>query len=109
MLLYELDIPNSLLVKLVAITSQLKSEIDQGKQKEEWTVGELLALYRANGIILDQSDLYDMIKEPPLNKTISNIQGSLVKFKGHGDGGDVDSAGQDSRDTVKKMAKDAMK
>jgi len=109
MLLYELDIPNSLLVKLVAITSQLKSEIDQGKQKEEWTVGELLALYRANGIILDQSDLYDMIKEPPLNKTISNIQGSLVKFKGHGDGGDVDSAGQDSRDMVKKMAKDAMK
>jgi hypothetical protein len=109
MLLYELDIPKSLLVKLVAITSQLKSEIDQGKQKEEWTVGELLALYRANGIILDQSDLYDMIKEPPLNKTISNIQGSLVKFKGHGDGGDVDAAGQDSKDTVKKMAKDAMK
>lgn len=109
MLLYELDIPKSLLVKLVAITSQLKSEIDQGKQKDEWTVGELLSLYRANGIILDQSDLYDMIKEPPLNKTISNIQGSLVKFKGHDNDKNTDSVGQDGKDTVKKMAKNAMK
>lgn len=107
MLLYELDIPDPSLIKLVAITSQLKSEIDQGKQKAEWTVGELLSLYQANGIIIDRADLYDMIKSPPLNKTISNIQGNLIRFKGHGDSEQVD--GEDSQNIVKQMAKDAMK
>lgn len=107
MFLYELDIPDPLLIKLVAITSQLKSEIDQGKQKKDWTVGELLSLYQANGIIIDRADLYDMIKSPPLNKTISNIQGNLVRFKGHDDTEPVD--GEDSKNIVKQMAKDAMK
>ena len=107
MLLYELDIPDPLLIKLVAITSQLKSEIDQGKQKAEWTVGELLSLYQANGILIDRADLYDMIKSPPLNKTISNIQGNLIRFKDHGDSEQVD--GEDSQNIVKQMAKDAMK
>lgn len=108
MLLYELDIPNQLLVKLVAITSQLKSEIDQGKQKADWTVGELLSLYQANGIILDRTDLYDMIKSPPLDRFISNIQKNVVKFKGQDDSTDeVDT--DDSQNVVKQMAKDAMK
>jgi hypothetical protein len=108
MLLYELDIPNQLLVKLVAITSQLKSEIDQGKQKTDWTVGELLSLYQANGIILDRTDLYDLIKSPPLNRFISNIQKNIVKFKGKDastDEVDID----DTKKVVKQMAKDAMK
>ena len=107
MLLYELDIPEPLLVKLVAVSGQLKSEIDQGKQKQDWTVGELLSYYKANGLIIDRSDLFDLIKNPPLDKLISNIKGNLVIFKGQKD--DETMPQDDSQKVVKQMAKDAMK
>mgnify|MGYP000847383998 FL=1 len=71
-----------LLVRLVASTSQLKSEIDSGEVHSDWTVPELLQYYRDNDIIIDKSDLYDMITKPPLNKSIANIQGDNVIFKG---------------------------
>jgi hypothetical protein len=107
MLLHEFDIPDSLLIKLVAITSQLKKEIDQGKQKPDWTVDELLSLYKANGIIIDKTDLYNMIKSPPLDKTISNIQGNAVKFKGQDSvqSTDIDN----NQKIVKQMAQSALK
>lgn len=107
MLLYELDIPEPLLVKLVAVSGQLKSEIDQGKQKQDWTVGELLSYYKANGLIIDRSDLFDLIKNPPLDKLISNIKGNLVIFKGQRDNETMPQ--DDSQKVVKQMAKDAMK
>jgi hypothetical protein len=107
MLLCEFDIPDPLLVKLVAITSQLKKEIDQGKQKSDWTVNELLSLYKANGIIIDKTDFYNMIKSPPLDKSISNIQGNAVKFKGQdaAQSTDVDN----NQKIVKQMAQSALK
>jgi hypothetical protein len=71
-----------LLVKLVATTSQLKSEIDSGKTHSDWTVPELLQYYRDNDIVIDKSDLYTMIKKPPLDQTIENIQGDKIIFKG---------------------------
>jgi hypothetical protein len=107
MLLHEFDIPDPLLIKLVAITSQLKKEIDQGNQKPDWTVDELLSLYKANGIIIDRTDLYNMIKSPPLDKTISNIQGNAVKFKGQDSvqSTDIDN----NQKIVKQMAQSALK
>ena len=107
MLLYELDLPEPLVVKLVAISGQLKSEIDQGKQKKDWTIGELLSYYKANGIIIDRTDLFDMIKSPPLDKLISNTKGDRIIFKGQKD--DETMPKDDSQKVVKQMAKDAMK
>jgi hypothetical protein len=96
-----------LLVSLVASTSQLKSQIDSGKEKPNWTVPELLQYYKDNDIIIDKSDLYNIIKKPPLNKYITNIQGDNVIFKGQSEPGK--QAPDENKKVVQQMAKDAMK
>ena len=83
MFLFELDSPDPFVVKLVAITNQLKSGMDSGTEKTDWTTDEFLEYLQANGINLDTTDLYNMIKKPPLQNVISNIQGDTVIFKGH--------------------------
>jgi hypothetical protein len=96
-----------LLVKLVATTSQLKSEIDSGKTHSDWTVPELLQYYRDNDIIIDKSDLYTMIKKPPLNQNIENIQGDKVIFKGQTPEQEVGP--DENQKIVQQMAQNAMK
>jgi hypothetical protein len=105
MLLYEFS-PSPLLVKLVAVVSQLKSQIDNGEEKSDWTVDEFLDYLKNNDIILDKSDLYNMIQKPPLNSKISNIQANNVIFKGY----DTEAAPEDdNKKIVKQMAKNAIK
>ena len=107
MFLFELSNPNPLLVRLVAVTSQLTSDIDSGDQHPDWTVEELLNYYKNNDIIIDNSDLYDMIKKPPLKNKISNIQGDKVIFKGQEPLVEPDE--EESKKVVDKMAHDALK
>lgn len=106
MLLFELE-SDPLDIKLAATTSQLKSDIDSGKRKSDWTVEELLNFYKNNDIIVDKSDLYDLIKKSPLNKSIANIQGDRVIFKGQESAPDLEP--DESKKIVAKMAKQAMK
>ena len=96
-----------LLVKLVATTSQLKSEIDSGKTHSDWTVPELLQYYRDNDIVIDKSDLYTMIKKPPLDQSIENIQGDNVIFKGQTP--EQEAGPDESQKIVQQMAQSAMK
>jgi hypothetical protein len=96
-----------LLVKLVATTSQLKSEIDSGKTHSDWTVPELLQYYRDNDIVIDKSDLYTMIKKPPLDQSIENIQGDNVIFKGQTP--EQEAGPDENQKIVQKMAQSAMK
>jgi len=96
-----------LVVGLVASTNQLKHEIDSGKAKPNWTVAELLQYYKDNDIIIDKSDLYKMIQQPPLNKYITNIQGEDVVFKGQAEAGEQKP--DDNKKVVQQMAKKAMK
>jgi hypothetical protein len=106
MRLYEFaDSP--LLVRLVATTSQLKSEIDSGKAQSDWTVPELLQYYRDNDIVIDKSDLYTMIKKPPLNQSIENIQGDKVIFKGQTH--EQEAGPDENQKIVQQMAKNATK
>jgi hypothetical protein len=105
MRLYEFS-GNPLLVKLVATTSQLKSEIDSGEVHSDWTVPELLQYYRDNDIIIDKSDLYNMIKNPPLNQSIENIQGDNVIFKGQTPEQELEP--DENKKVVAQMAKNAM-
>jgi len=107
MRLFELSNPNPLLVRLVAVTSQLTSEIDSGDQHSDWTVDELLQYYKDNDIILAKDDLYDMIKKPPLKNKISNIQGDKVIFKGQDS--PVEPEEDDSKKVIDQMAHKAMK
>jgi hypothetical protein len=106
MRLFELSNPNPLLVRLVAVTSQLASDIDSGVEHSDWTVEELLQFYKDNDIILAKDDLYDMIKKPPLKNKISNIQGDKVIFKGQETPVEPE---EDSKKVVKQMAQKAMK
>ena len=96
-----------LLVRLVATTSQLKSEIDSGKAHSDWTVPELLQYYRDNDIVIDKSDLYTMIKKPPLNQSIENIQGDKVIFKGQTP--EQEAGSNENQKIVQQMAKNATK
>ena len=107
MRLFELSNPNPLLVRLVAVTSQLTSEIDSGDQHSDWTVDELLQYYKDNDIILAKDDLYDMIKKPQLKNKISNIQGDKVIFKGQET--PIEPEEEESKKVVKQMAQKAMK
>jgi len=107
MRLFELSNPNPLLVRLVAVTSQLTSDIDSGVEHSDWTVDELLQFYKDNDIILAKEDLYDMIKKPPLKNKISNIQGDKVIFKGQET--PIEPEEEDNKKVVKQMAQKAMK
>jgi hypothetical protein len=108
MRLFELAGPDPLTVRLISVISQLKGDMETGEAKTDWTADELLAHLADNDISLDKNDLYDMIKNPPLNKFISNIQGDQVIFKGQeSDTGSPDQQ-QDQR-VVQQMAHDAMK
>lgn len=107
MYLFEFANPDPLLVRLVAVTSQLTSDIDSGDQHPDWTVDELLDYYKSNDIILDKSDLYDMIKKPPLKNKISNIQGDKVVFKGQET--IAEPGEEESKKVVNQMAHKALK
>ena len=98
---------NPLSVRLVASTSQLKSDIDSGKLHSDWTVPELLQYYRDNDIIIDKSDLYNMIQKQPLNKFIDNIQGDKVIFKGQTP--EQEARPDENQKIVQQMAQNAMK
>jgi hypothetical protein len=107
MRLFELSNPNPLLVRLVAVTSQLTSDIDSGVEHSDWTVDELLNYYKDNDIILAKDDLYDMIKKSPLKNSITNIQGDKVIFKGQET--PIEPEEEESKKVVKQMAQKAMK
>ena len=102
MLLFEFTGPDPLLIHLVATIGQLKSSIDAGQEKPDWTVDELLQYLKDSDIILDREDLLDMIQGPPLNHSISNIQGDNVIFRGQSE---VDDGAEQDPDENKKIVK----
>lgn len=106
MLLFELADPDPNLVKVAAIASQLKSDIESN-QIQELSTQELLDMFYDYGLVFDKTDLYNMIKKPPMSKVISNIQGDTVVFKGQEPEQPTDQ--DQSQEVVAQMAQDAMK
>ena len=111
MLLFEFTSPDPLLINLVAAIGQLKSAIDSGQEKSEWTVDDLLQYLKNSHVIVDKEDLYDMVQSPPLNHSIENIQGDRVIFKGQGsvDGEAGEHDEEQNKKIVKQMAHSASK
>jgi hypothetical protein len=106
MFLFELADPAS--ANLIVIVNQLKSDIDNGKiDPNNYSTDQFLNVIQNNGIVLDVTDLYDMIKNPPLNMLISNIQGDKVVFKGHDEVPKNPDQTQ-SQEVVQQMAQSAM-
>jgi len=103
MFLFELQSP--LIPKITVVVDQLKTELDDGELTGEFTVDNLLQYLQQYDIVVDKKDLYNMIKYPPMNKLISNIQADKVIFKGQEE---VDSDPNKSQEIVKSMAKNAL-
>lgn len=108
MRLFELVDTNSLVTKLVAVTDQLKADLDSDKADPSMTVSQFLSYLQKFDINLDKFDLYNMIQKPPLDKLIGNIQGEHIVFKGFGSPESPDS-GDDKEKIVKSMAHKAAK
>ena len=107
MFLFELEDPE--VVKFAAIVSQLKSDLDNGNMDPNWNTDKLIDYFQQNGINLDITDLYDMIKKPPLNMLISNIQGDDIVFKGEESAAAQNPDQTQSQEVVDQMAQSAMK
>jgi len=66
-----------------------------------------LQYYRDNDIVIDKSDLYTMIKKPPLDQSIENIQGDNIIFKGQTP--EQEAGPDENQKIVQQMAQSAMK
>lgn len=109
MRLYEFAGNDPIITKLVVLSDQLKSQLDNGEIQGEWTTDDLLDYLAKNEINVDTPDIYDMVKKPPLSKVISNINNDIVTFKGQ-DQPDLPTPDKNqSQEVVKQMAKSAMK
>lgn len=110
MFLFEFDQDSAQVAKIVALTSQLQQDLDDGEIGTDFTVDELLDYFQKYDVILDVNDLYNMIKVQPLKGLISNIEGDKVVFKGHaGEDSELDAPEDENKKTVANMAKSAMK
>lgn len=109
MFLFELDGADPLSTKLIVLVNQLKADVESGVvDPSNYTTEEFLDYLQDKGdIVLDVTDLYDMIKNPPLNTVIKNIQGDQVIFKGHDDTPENPDETQ-SQQVVQQMAQSAM-
>lgn len=109
MRLFELDDTKAMATTIVAISSQLKSDLEKKKiDPKDWTLDKLLSYFHKYGVILGKDDLFSMIKKDPLKNVIKNIQGQKVVFKGHEEE-KVSTEPEKEKEEVKKMAKRAMK
>jgi hypothetical protein len=109
MRLYEFAGTDPIITKLVVLSDQLKSAVDSGEIQGEWTTEQLLNFLSANGVNVDEPDIFDMVKKPPLSKVISNINNDVVTFKGN-EQPDLPQPDQNqSQQVVQQMAKSAMK
>jgi hypothetical protein len=82
MRLFEFDPSRSLNMKIVAITDQLKNDLNSGKITPDMTLDQLITYYQKYGIHLSPDNLYTMIKTDPMKDVIKNIQGNKIIFKG---------------------------
>lgn len=104
MRLYEFTDP--IVTRLVAITDQLKSDLDNGEVGPEMTTDQLLQYFSNYDIVVDKKDLYNMIQKPPLKNIITNIQGDNVVFKGQ-ENSDSEAPEAENQKVVSKMANKA--
>jgi len=107
MRLFEFDPSQSLNMKIVATTDQLKTDLDSGEVTPDMTLDQLIKYYQKYGIHLSPDNLYSMIKQDPLKNVIKNIQGNKVVFKGLEPEGS--QAPDENQKTVQQMAQKALK
>ena len=109
MRLYEFAGKDPIITKLIVLADQIRSDLDSNEIQGDWTLEQLLNFLAANHVYVDEPDIYDMVKKPPLNKVISNIENDVVTFKGL-DQPELPAPDKNqSQQVVQQMAKNAMK
>lgn len=113
MRLYEFANDDPLRVKLIAVTSQLQSRIEDTNAEAHMSTDALLELLKQNDIIIDKTDLYDIVQKEPLKNIIKNINGNNVVFVGQKNDKLTEPADmgapEDTAKTLKAMASRAIK
>lgn len=104
---FDNDIDRAKVSKIVALTNQLKQDLDSGEIGPGFTTDNLLDYFRQYDVVLDRTDLYNMVKVPPLKDVITNIQGDTVVFKGQS--GASEAPEDENQKVVAQMAKQAQK
>jgi len=109
MRLFEFDTEKRAVQSIVIVSDKLKLDLKNKKLPPEMSTDDLLRKFREYDptLILDKTDLYQMIQKPPLKDIVKNIEQDKVIFKGTDTG--VDGAPTRNQDLVKKMAKHALK
>jgi|LauGreDrversion4_2_1035121.scaffolds.fasta_scaffold1674791_2 hypothetical protein len=109
MRLFEFAGKDPIITKLVVLSDQLERAVNNGEIQGEWTTEQLLDFLSSNGVNVDEPDIFDMVKKPPLSGVISNINNDVVTFKGQ-EQPDLPTPDQNqSQQVVKQMAQSAMK
>lgn len=101
MRLYEFADDDPLRVKLVGVVSQLKEKM-MGLDRPI-PIEVFIQLLNHNGISVDESDMYDLIKKEPLANIIQDIEDGQVIFKGQ-TGPDGEVKPDENEKTLKAMA-----
>lgn len=110
MYLFEFDSEKSLVARILVAADSLEQKRKDGKLKDNWTINQLLDYFAKRDVTLSKDNLYSMIQKDPLKKTISNIQGDEVVFKGNqGKQQPEPPPPEKSKEVVDKMAKHALK
>lgn len=107
MRLYEFDNQNSLVNKIVIVTDQLKTDINDNKVSADWTIDDLLKYFQKYDVILDKTDLYNMSQKQPL-KSVLKIEGDNIVFKDK-ENPDIESQPGESEKVIQQMAQHALK
>lgn len=109
MRLFELDDTKPMATAIVAISDQLKSDLDRNKiDTKDYTLDKLLSYFYRYGIILSRENIKEMMQDGILKGVVDNIQGDKVVFTGHKEEKPTTEPEKADK-VVKDMAKKAMK
>jgi hypothetical protein len=101
MRLYEFADDDPLRVKLTGVVAQLKEKM-MGLDRPI-PVDAFIQLLNHNGISIDESDIYDLIKKDPLVNIIQDIEDNQVIFRGQ-TGPDGEVKPDENEKIIKQMA-----
>lgn len=106
MRLFEFAEDDPLRVKLSVVANKLKSNSEYAKAPI--TTQDFVAELQKQGLPIEESDIYDLIKKEPLSAVIDSIENGQVIFKGQQKpaGGTGGQEGPDQNEkTIQAMAK----
>ena len=107
MRIFEFAGDDPLRIKLATVTKQLQDRVE--KTGQTISTDQLLNFLRQNDIVLDKSDLFDMVQKEPLSNIIKNVNKDEVTFIGQEDEVSAEPMPDEAEKVRKQLAKSALK